>query len=340
MERKMRRLSIYFLIVGLILLGASVATPKAEAFALEEKMATYKALAHYAMGQVCDLLGDVEQATLEYETAARFDNAAYLTHLRLGVNYARLNMLTESEGQLFQVQQYNPQDLQSHYLLALVYSAQKNYEKAADEYEFILKKFADADPNNVEVYGYLGQLYYSQKKYEQAIAQFEKIFALEPNNADVMYLLGSLYLEVKQSERAISLLQKSITIDPEHDGSLNTLGYVYAENNVNLDEAQSLIERALKINPKNGAYLDSLGWVYYKKGKYGEALNTLKEADQYMKDPVIYDHLGDAYYKLNLFDDALKSWELSLSLLPGQDSVVGKINALKNLQANKQALRD
>ena len=322
------------------LLGLSIQACRANAFALEDKISTTKALAHYTMGQGLDLLGDVQEATFEYEAAARFDNASYITHLRLGVNYARLNLLDQAKKELFLVQEQNPEDLQCHYLLALIYSTEKNYSKAAEEYEFILKKFVDANPNSVEVYGYLGQLYYSQKKYDQAIAQFEKIFVLEPKNADVMYLLGSLYLEVNQTDQAITILQKSLEIDPEHDGSLNTLGYVYAENDIHLDDAQSLVERALKIHPKNGAYLDSLGWVYYKQGKYQEALTVFKEADQYLKDAVIYDHMGDAYYKLNLYDDALKSWELSLSLLPDQESVVSKINSLKNLQANKQVFRN
>ncbi len=307
----------------------------ASAFVNEDRVALAKGLAHYAMGYRDDLLGQTNHAILEYEKAAQFDTSGYLIRLRLGAGYARLNMLPEAIDQLQVVHQLNPQDMQSHYLLALIYSNQRQYDDAAHEYEIILKTFSKEEPQNIEIYGYLGQLYYSQRKYDQAIEQFEKILAVEPGNADVMYMLGSLYLEINQKERAIAILQKSIGIDPEHDGSLNTLGYLYTEDGKNLDEAMAFIQRALDIAPENGAYLDSLGWVYYRKGMYDKALETLKKADAILKDPVIYDHIGDVCSKLNQTDEALKYWKLSLELLPGQDSVLQKIQSAENTRVSK-----
>lgn len=304
-------------------------TTDARAFVYEERIVTSKSLAHYAMGQVCDLLGLTEDAASEYEQALEFDASSYLIHLRLGATYTRLGLFAEAIEELNVVKKYNPEELQTHYLLALIYSAQKEYEMAAGEYEFILKSVSKNEPQNIEVYGYLGQLYYSQKKYDQAIEQFEKMLELEPKNADVMYLLGSLYIEVGKRDLAVSTLKKSIEIDAQHDGSLNTLGYIYAENNENLDQAEELIKRALAISPDNGAYLDSLGWVYYQKGMYAQALEVCQKADQMLKDPVIYDHLGDVYYKLNRVKEAIDQWELSIELKPDQEKITKKINAAK-----------
>jgi tetratricopeptide (TPR) repeat protein len=309
--------------------------PSADAFVHKDRVAMAKSLAHYVMGNQYDFLEETNYAVLEYEKAVRFDEGSYLIHLRLGTGYARLNMLTEAIEHLEIVHRLNPGDMQSHYLLALIYSNQKQYDKAAREYEMILKTFSKAEPQNIEVYGYLGQLYYSQRKYDQAIDQFEKMLALEPLNADVMYMLGSLYLEVDQKDRAMEILKKSIGIDPEHDGSLNTLGYLYGEEGKDLDEAMDLVSRALKIDPNNGAYLDSLGWIYYKKGMHEKALEILIRADKFLKDPVIYDHMGDVCHKLNRVEDALKYWGLSLEILPGQKDVIQKIEAAKNIQVRK-----
>ena len=319
------------IIIGLVvIMGTHVRT--AEAFVFQDRIATYKALAHYAMGQIFDLLGQTTKAVQEYEMAAQFDEASYLIHLRLGADYARLDMLGKAKEELRLVGKYNPEDLQSHYLLALIHSTEKDYDAAAKEYEYILKTFSEAEPGNIEIYGYLGQLYYSQKKYKNAIEQFEKILKLEPKNPDVLYLLGSLYLEIKDERKAIEMLKKSIEIKPDHDGSLNTLGYIYAESNRNLAEAEDLVLRALEQSPSNGAYLDSLGWVYFKRGKYQEALEAFERANEVMKDPVIYEHMGDVYYQLNRFDKAIEYWELSLDLLPDQKSVIQKIDAAKSIQ--------
>jgi len=305
------------------------------AFVEQERIAFSKGLAHYAMGQIYDYLGLTNRAVFEYEKASQFDEASYIIRLRLGADYARLNLLPEAIEQLKRVNSYNPEDLQAHYLLALIYSTQKEYDMAATEYEFILKSFSEAEPQNIEIYSYLGQLYYSQKRFDQAVQQFEKILEIEPDNADVMYLLGSLYLEINQKEKAITILKRSIEVNPEHDGSLNTLGYIYAEENAKLDEALSLIQRALVIDPDNGAYLDSLGWIHYKMGQHEKALEILLKAAELLKDPVIYAHLGDIYFTINRYEDASKYWELSLELLPGQEEIIRKLNDLKNIQASK-----
>ena len=152
-----------------------------------------------------------------------------------------------------------------------------------------------------------------------------------------MYLLGSLYVEDNNNDKAIEILKKSIAVDPEHDGSLNTLGYLYAEEGKNLDEAQDLIKCAIELSPDNGAYLDSLGWVYYKKGMYEEAAQALLNADKVMKDPVIYDHLGDVYIKMNKTDEAIKYWQSSLELDPGQAQIEKKIEEAKSQPIGAQA---
>lgn len=327
----------YLTVVFSLLLILSCRQSYAYEFLFDNRIAASKSLAHYAMGQIYELWGMTNNAVLEYERSLQADNdQSYLTYLRLGANYAKLNMLDEAKQALYKVNKMAPDELQSHYLLARIFSVEKDYDQAAHEYEIILKKFSSAEPRNIEIYGYLAQLYYSQKKYIQAIEQFEAILKIEPENADVMYLLGSLYVEVNDEPRAIDILKKSIEIDPEHDGSLNTLGYLYADEGKNLEEARELVERAIALNPDNGAYLDSLGWIYYKEGKYEEAIKILLNADKVMKDPVIYDHLGDAYIKINKIQEAIKYWQLSLELNPDQQDVEKKLEEIKSRGLDNQ----
>ena len=325
LDRKILFLFTFFILTSIHSLS--------EASAPSHRISLSKSLAHYAMGQVYDLLGLTNKAILEYQSASQFDERNGAIHLRLGADYARIGMLPQALEHLHLVNQYNPEELQSRYLLALVHSTMQDYDKAANEYEYILKSFSKTEPQNIEIYGYLGQLYYSQKKYDQAIEEFQKILELEPANADVLYLLGSLYVETNQKERAIDLLKKSISANPQHDGSLNSLSYLYAEDNAHLDEALDLIERALKVDPNNGAYQDTKGWIYYKKEEYKKALDSLKAADLALSDPVIKDHLGDVYAKLNLTEEAVKYWEASIELRPHQEDIMRKINEAKGIKA-------
>lgn len=286
-------------------------------------------VAHYLMGLIHDWNGDTDLAIEEFERAKKTDGENYIIRLKLGANYARAGQFPQAVEELKSVIALNPEDLQSRYILALVYSAQQDYDKAADQYEVILKKFSAVDPDNLEVYSYLGQLYYSQKKFDKAIEQFERMLVLEPKNVEVIFMVGSVYLDQENRARAMEYFKKALDIDPDHENSLNSLGYMYAEDGINLDEAAELIEKALALSPDNGAYLDSLGWVYYKKGMYEEALGKLIKAAELYKDPIIYDHLGDVCYKMNKKADAEKYWKMSLELFPDQKTVTQKLDALK-----------
>ncbi len=287
-------------------------------------------ISHYIMGLVQDWDDDPAAAVKEFEEAAKADNANYAVHLRLGADYARRGDYAKAIPELRLAGQLNPQDVESHYLLALIYSTQeKDVDKAADEYEIILKRFSKVDPQNIDVYGYLGQLYYSQKKFDKAIEEFEAILTIDANNAEAFSSLGSICLERKERQKAMDYFKKALNANPDHDSSLNSLGYMYAEDGVHLDEAMTMVQKAVQISPENGAYLDSLGWVYYKKGMNKEALEFLSKAINVSKDPVIYEHLGEVYYKMNQLANAEKSWEESLKLHPGQEDLIKKLDSLK-----------
>jgi len=322
--------------VGGFLLVVFAGLDRAPVSASEDQERLAKSLSHYTLGLIHDFLGSTDEAAGEYEQAAAFDKENFAIRLRLGIAYARLGRLSAAIEELQGAIRLKPDDLQPHYVLALIYSTQKDFNQAVSEYELILKHFSKVDPQNAEIYGYLGQLYYSQGNFDKAIEQFKMILSLDPQNAEVMYLLGSLYSEIGDPKLAIEFFQKSIQVDPEHENSLNSLGYVYAEEGTHLDEAVELIKRALEISPNNGAYLDSLGWAYFKKGMYAEALELLKRAGNLIEDPVIYDHLGDVYLKINEIELAQKYWELSLKLSPNQKQILTKLDNLKS-QQNKEA---
>ncbi len=288
-------------------------------------------ISSYAMGVIHDLNGDTDQAISAFENSAKF-KASGAVHLRLGADYARLGKLDEATKELNALLKDDPDNIQGRYLLALIYTTKKDYDNASKEYEKILTSLAVADPQNIEIYGYLGQLYYSQKQYSKAIIEFEKVLAFNPmDNADLAYLVGSLYLETQNRDKALELFERTIKIDQNHDEALNSLGYLYAEQETRLDEALGLIDRAVKVDPSNGAYWDSLGWIYFKKGEFAKAIDYLNKADNLLKDPVIYDHLGDVYSKMGQKDNAKKFWNLSLGLEPNQAEIIKKLKALDSL---------
>ncbi|MCX7661500.1 MAG: tetratricopeptide repeat protein [Candidatus Omnitrophica bacterium] len=119
-----------------------------------------------------------------------------------------------------------------------------------------------------------------------------------------------------------------LRLNPDDHIVLNALGYLYAENGINLDEAEILIKKALEFEPNNGAYRDSLGWVYYQKSQLDLAIKELERAAELLEDPVIYEHLGDAYFKVGQILKAKDCWSKALELNPSNLELKKKLENL------------
>src|SRR5438094_2291345 len=194
-------------------------------------------------------------------------------------------------------------------------------------------------PGAPEIVYYLAIAQREAKQSQQAVATFEEALheaQLDQDddvvNAKFYFNYGAAAEQAGLYEKAADLLRKSIALDPANSAeACNYLGYMWADHNMNLDEAETMIRRALEMEPNNASYLDSLGWVEYRKGKPDQALSNLlraaKTADH--DDPVIFEHIGDAYFKLNRLPEALESWQKALVLDPKNKNLANKIERTK-----------
>src|SRR6266436_4315402 len=194
-------------------------------------------------------------------------------------------------------------------------------------------------PGAPEIVYYLGIAQREAKQSQQAVATFEEALheaQLDQDddvvNAKFYFNYGAAAEQAGLYDKAADLLRKSIALDPANSGeAYNYLGYMWADHNMNLDEAETMIRRALETEPNNASYLDSLGWVEFRRGKFDQALTDLlraaKTADH--DDPVIFEHIGDAYFKLNRVSEALESWQKALALDPKNKNLANKIERTK-----------
>ena len=294
-----------------------------------------RGLAHYIVGLCHEINGETDQAISEYQASVTYNGEESAPRLKLGAYFLRLNKMDQALLQLKAAERLDAQDAQTHYLLALIYSAAHQYDQAAAEYEMILKTASKDDPANTEAYMYLGQLYYAQAKYPQAIVEFTKVIRLDPANTTALDLLGSVYADEDDHPKAIGIFRQVLQLQGQDTEALNSLGYIYAEDGVHLDEALRMIRQAIQIDPSNGAYYDSLGWALYKKGSLAESLIALQKAGTFIEDEILYDHMGDVYNALKQYAEARTFWQKSLDLDPHQTQVEQKIKKLEKCIASR-----
>ncbi len=92
-------------------------------------------------------------------------------------------------------------------------------------------------------------------------------------------------------------------------------------------QRRRMIEQAVAAEPDNGAFRDSLGWVLFRQGQYERAAAELEKAAEMEPDPVVLDHLGDAYARLKQSDKAAAAWRRSYEQFKkaGKEEAAGKI---------------
>jgi tetratricopeptide (TPR) repeat protein len=194
-------------------------------------------------------------------------------------------------------------------------------------------------PGAPEIVYYLAIAHREAKQSQQAVATFEEALyeaQLDQDddviNAKFYFNYGAAAEQAGLYDKAADLLRKSIALDPANAAeACNYIGYMWADHNMNLDEAEAMIKRALESEPNNASYLDSLGWVEFRKGKFDQALSDLLRAAKAVErdDPVVFEHIGDTYLKLNRTAEALEAWRKALALDPKNKTVADKIEGTK-----------
>ena len=190
-----------------------------------------------------------------------------------------------------------------------------------------------------EIVYYLGIAQREAKQSQQAVATFEEALheaQMDQDddviNAKFYFNYGAAAEQAGLYEKAADLLRKSIALDPENSAeAYNYIGYMWADHDMNLDEAEAMIKRALQKEPNNASYLDSLGWVEFRQGKFDQALSDLLRAAKTVEhdDPVVFEHIGDTYLKLNRTAEALEAWQKALVLDPKNKTLANKIEGTK-----------
>jgi tetratricopeptide (TPR) repeat protein len=149
------------------------------------------------------------------------------------------------------------------------------------------------------------------KVYEDLVKQYDS----DHSSAEIRQLmrearlvLSNLCVLANKIPQAQEWLEQVLDEFPDDVSAMNDLGYLWVERNQHLERAVRMIQKAIDAEPKNPAYRDSLGWALYRLGRYEEAIRELEKAADGDPDPVILDHLGDAYAKAKHPDKAQTAW--------------------------------
>ncbi len=166
--------------------------------------------------------------------------------------------------------------------------------------------------------GRVAWVLYHAKRYAEAADAYRKLiekFDAVHDSGEVRevlrearFVLSNLAVTGGEFPEGEEWLEQVLDEFPGDVGAMNDLGYLWADRNKNLHRAYRMIREAADKEPDNAAYRDSLGWVLYRMGRFDEAVVELEKAVELDPDPVILDHLGDAYRGLKKIEKAEDNW--------------------------------
>ncbi len=304
-------------------------------------------------------LNQADSASIIYQEAVELDpNNSYLNR-EMASYYSEIDSLNLAIQYAEKLTRLEPHNISALRFLALIYIRADSIFQAED----ILKSLVNSGDNEPGNFFYLGRIAIMRQDYESAREYMTILTQLADTLIDGWLDLGFVYRMqndstkslnvyksglqfVKYKEDSVRLMfaigatlernnkvkeasetfEKLLYLDPQNSQSLNYLGYMLADRGEKLDYAHDLIKKALDLSPENAAFIDSYGWVMYRLGKYDSAITYLERAVEKEKDPIIFDHLGDAYKAIGKIDDARMWWQKALELQPTNDSIREKLN--------------
>lgn len=155
-----------------------------------------------------------------------------------------------------------------------------------------------------------------QDRSAEAVALLRDAISRQPREPALRYVLATVLLGQGDEDGALTWMRGVLELDPEHAAAMNFIGYLLAQRGRDLAEAERLVRRALRLRPDTGSFLDSLGWIHYQRGDYPRALQSLERAAELEpEEPVILEHLGDAYQRVSRPGDAAGAWRRALEVL-------------------------
>ncbi len=202
----------------------------------------------------------------------------------------------KAEKYLGKVIKDSPGNIDAQFLLASVFTRQRNYEAAISAY----KKVIELDANRDDAYYGLGLVYINMRRFQEAIPSLEKAVQLNLDHKDAYLYLGNAYEELKDFAKAAEFYEKYVNLKPERPGqAYGRLGLCKFEIG-DFGAAVTAFQEALKENPQDTMINNRLAQALQKSGQYEKAEEVYRLLAQ------LSPEYAANYYRtiLKMYDDA------------------------------------
>lgn len=312
--------------------------------------------AHYYLGNVSRETQDFGGAIAAYGALVRLRPLDPSNRLRLGQAYQLNGQVAEAIEQYERATQIDTDYVQARQSLANLYEQLGDLEKAAHEYEILVKlrptpallgelgslyvaleHFDEAieaydrmlaasgeDQDKIRIL--LARLYANADRYDEAIAECHKVLTTASENGpkvEAYSILGSLYLVRNQLPDALQSLTAAIALEENHRDALYWLAMTYDQMG-DSGLAANALKRLLTINPGDHRAQNTLGYLYAQNDERLDEADTLvmSALEVEPSNPAYLDSLGWVRYRQGRYPEAITLLEQATTYDPGNVEII------------------
>lgn len=236
--------------------------------------------AHYQLGVVLNLLGDLGRAQTEWLTAVRlWPNmvAAQEVLASLALRRSDASSLEQAGNNLIEAQPFSPS--------GYIYRGRARIlrgDRAGGEAD--LKKAVEVAPKDPRGYVQFAEWRVAQKRPQEALILYEEALARNPDAAPALDGIVGILVNEKQLAKALARVDEQIARSPKN-GIYYFLKAKVLIGLGNLDAASAALEKSFEFNPDDADALILSGFVEFARGQVTKSAAAYeKSIQQYPRD--------------------------------------------------------
>lgn len=241
-------------------------------------------------------------------------------HRMLAKAYLKEGLREKAAGEYQKILRQKPDDLAALAELAQLHIEGKKYKEAAELYGKVVK----LEPGDAAAHANLAFAYEGMGHWDAAKAAYHESLRRAPDNVTVRYRLGEAYDKSGQTAKAAEQFKLALKKKPG-DTAIQTALAASSLKAGKYDEAIGMYMALIRKNPRNASLHANLGLAYGGKRRISEEIASYRKAlELNPKDATIRYNLAAAYEKQGKSKEAFQLYESVLKLKPDDPDALAK----------------
>lgn len=238
------------------------------------------------------------------------NNSKYKCYYNLGKANERIRNYNGAITAYNRSVQYDPSNEKPYISMGQIYYLKQVYPSAIKNFKKSLEY-----KNTYYAHFWLGKCYDAMRNYRSALTHYKKALEKRPENYEARYNLGRAYSKLGQYDNAITHYKQAGDRHGYNSKLLVQLGNAYLGKK-NYPMATETYKSAISKNSREAEAYKGISNSLIAQNKITNAIVYLKEGANLTKDSSVYAKLGELYFKIRDYDQAITAFRNALDRSP------------------------